>query len=205
MAKKPNKATVTLAASAITLLADVVAQSAGEQGFMFLPATDDARALAEGGFIEVNPDVTNEAGEAAARPTEAGIKFMDEQNTVATDAPKTAAPKIEFKRGRKAPAPERVRTGKPDLYPFADLEAPTDEGNDFFFVPATADRPEPWLTLASTVSTASKRYARTTGTEEYQSAKGETKTRNVYEYDRKFKLTRGKEDGIEGAYVERTK
>lgn len=207
MAKKPTTASVTFAASAIALLSAVVASAGNEPGYMFVAATDDARALAEAGLIEVNPEVTNEAGEAAARATEAGTKFMETQTAdTGTEAPKTAAPKIEFKRGRKAPAPERVRTGKPDLYPFADLEAPNEDGNDYFFVAATAERPDPWTSLASTVSTASKRYARKTGEEQYVSAKtGETKTRNTYENDRKFKLTRGKEDGVDGAYIERTK
>lgn len=210
MAKKPATATLALSASAINLLATIVAASAGGN-ISYIAKSDDATALVDGKFIEVNPEMIDEAGNAAARPTEQGIKFMNAQNTnpATASAPAAASAKPTFEIFTKAPtAAKRNTGGAATLYPFDDLPAPTtDEAGKpvvaAFFVPATADRPEPWKTLASTVSSASKRYATKTGDETYVDGNGAQKTRGVYEYSRKFRLSEGERNGVKGAIVER--
>lgn len=89
---------------------------------------------------------------------------------------------------------KRTRESAPK-YPFADLEV----GQGFPVYP-TEDMPEPWKSLQSTVSTASKRYATVIGQETNENGK----VRNKYDYDRKFAVKRVKaEDGTSYAMVAR--
>jgi hypothetical protein len=197
----------------LALLGAVVAATR-DGNVLYVPATDDAKLLVDNGMIAV--DTTNinpDTGEAAASATEQGTKFMAENETNTGDAgnaaPAAEKPKFVIDTG-PMPTAKRNVVGASKLYPFDDLPAPTkdDEGNDVvgrFFVPATTERPEPWKTLASTVSSASKRYAKESGTEEYKTASGETKTRKTFTYDRKFRLYAGEREGVKGAFVARVK
>lgn len=208
MAPRKKNTAPAISATALALLASVVtATNAGN--VHMIPASEDAKFLVDNGFITVDTGNVNANGEAAASATEKGIKHMTENSNTGTGNTTAAAPaekpKFEIK-SIPMPAARRSPVGATSIYPFDDLPAPTEDGNvSAFFVPATADRPEPWKTLASTVSSASKRYATKTGEENYTTGNGETKTRGVFDYSRKFRLTAGEENGVKGAYVARVK
>lgn len=208
MAKKATAVkTAEMTGAAFTLLGTVAQATRSEVGYLMIPATDEAKSLAENGFIEVNSEMTDDAGNAAARATEKGMKHMEAQTNTTTTAATAPAekPKFEIFKAKAAPA-RRSTVGKPSLYPFDDLPAPEGEEAFGFFVPATAERPDPWKSLASTVSTAKQRYATKTGEEKYTNAKGEEKTRNKYDYAREFRISEHTtEDGTKGALVQRVK
>lgn len=182
---------VSLTPSAAALLAALV--SAPD----YVPASDDAKALAAAGFITVDTNDVNDAG-AKATVTDAGKAYA-----VANPAPASDAPKFAISFGEQIVKRRAGRAGT-SVYPFDQLPAPEAiEGSDRkrtarFFVPATADRKEPWKSLTTTVSGASAKYRTQTGTNE--------KGKPVYEYERRFSVTRGKDDaGVEGAWIERIK
>lgn len=204
--------------------------SASEPGFMYVP-TDVSAAWVQAGFVETNPAMTDATGAVATRITEKGKQsLMETPATPAASASnfiRAVRPALVAKR-----SPVATNAAK---YPFDELVAPTTDANgnvgqDMFFVPATAERPNPAKTLASTVSTAKDRYSRVTGEREYKAkeavknedgspvldANGQpvtkevTKKRAVKEYDREFRIEAGEAvlaDGttVKGAWVARTK
>lgn len=187
---------------ALDLAAIVAATVAGN--FLYVDPAAAEKYVADG-MIEINPSMT-ENGNVAARATQKGIDSMNTQtNTAPADDAKPTfaietAPADIFAQKRRG-------GGRGDTYPFDQLQAPADGAavGGAFFIPATEKTPEPWKSLASTVSAASRRYARVTGQEEYTTAKGETKARDVLEFDRKFRIVEGEKDGTKGAWVGRVK
>lgn len=152
------------AALNLTVLALVVAAT---QANSFAYVSDaDAKPLLEKGFIEQNPtpEAVNAAGERQTRALPAGIEYS-------TKNPAPAAGVASAPAGKEKPVfalgtvdiPEIKRGGgdKPSVYPFDDLGVKGNiEGKpNSFFVPATADRPEPAKALASTVSGATRRHS----------------------------------------------
>jgi len=166
MAKKPNIA----ASVALNMVALAAIVEAGEGGTYGTEA--DLRPLSDAGFVEVNPDNTNEAGEFAVRATAAGIAKVAE-----TAAPAPVASKSNFAVAdvpadimTAANEKRRATRGGGEKYPFDALEV-----GKGFFVEATAKMPEPAKSLASTVSSATSRYAEETE---------ETKMVNVKTYQK---------------------
>ena len=138
------------------------------------------------GHAELNPD-----GDMI-RITPAGTTALNaESEKKMADAPKfLISPKAEVKRG----------SGRSDKYPFAEFPAPTEDGQTAkFFVPATDNMPEPWKSLQSTISTASKRYAKPSG----KTKKVAGKDRPEYDYERRFRVFRATHEGVTGAFIER--
>ena len=87
------------------------------------------------------------------------------------------------------------------LYPFDDLEV-----GQSFFVPATEEMKDPGKSLASTVSSASKRYATQDGTRTINRRDKETGALTpvevpAYNYERKFMVRSVDESGVKGARV----
>lgn len=204
MAKNPKK-TNAPELPAIDLLAIVAATNAGS----FVYVNDEAaKSLVEAGMIEVNPDLKNEAGEVAARATANGIASMNAPTSPTGSAPAAPAKPVFAIEMTPALPAKKARGGRTDTYPFADLPAPTGEGDAKmtakFFVPATGDKPEPWNSLSSTVSAASKRYATKSGEEKYKAKDGSEKTRDTFTYSRKFRIFEGEREGVKGAWIERT-
>lgn len=204
----------------VITLAHVAQASDADPFYLMIPA-EQANEWAAAGLVEVNPNITNETGAIAARITDAGrnYKTMEDTNNAGTEgttegAQGSEAVGFDFAvETIDAIVPKRVRAETPAKYPFDRLGAPVtgEDGkpkNQAFFVPATAERPEPWKSLASTVSTHKAKFATKTGEETYTS-KGVQKTRNTYEYSRDFRITEGvKEiDGktVKGAWIARTK
>lgn len=71
------------------------------------------------------------------------------------------APTIAHTGKRLAMPVSTGRTGRPprdEVYPFSKLLPPNEEGQDSFFVHATAELPNPAKLLASTVGSANKRF-----------------------------------------------
>lgn len=126
-------------------LATIVA--AGAAGTFTHP--DVHGPLVEQGLVEINPGIVNEHG-VATRATAKGIQHMNAPETI--KAP-TATSKFAIDAG--IPIPTISGRGKGgDTYPFALLEV-----GQSFFVANTEDKPNAAKSLASTVSSATARYA----------------------------------------------
>lgn len=233
-AVSPNPSTATLAHV-------IEATKAG--GFLHVPADVSADWLANG-LVEINPDTSTHTD--AGIPTRATAKGLEPPMTDTNTTGAAAAPvsKMTFViRKIAAPVPSRQASDNSKIYPFDELPAPDADGLvSSFFVPATPQRPTPWDTMASTVSSAKTKYGKKIGEETYKGketvlgadgkpvlgADGKPekreveKTRNLYEYSRDFRLSRGvdnvrdendndvqNEDGspktVEGAWVSRVK
>lgn len=148
MAAKNSKKSKT--APALDMAAIVKATEAGS--FVYTSAEAHASALAEG-LVEVNPSMTNEAGELATRATEKGISSMNASQTPAAASAPASKPSFAIEDGIElAPISGRGRGG--ETYPFDKLGV-----GQSFFVPNTAEKPNVAKSLASTVSSATRRYA----------------------------------------------
>lgn len=204
------------------LLAAIVA--AGPANFIFVNP-NEALPLVNAGLIETNPNMVNDAGEIAARATEAGAKTVADMSAItaapaaSTPAPAASPAPATFVRASFVPpAKERKPREGGEKYPFGELSAPNAATGavDAFFVPASADMPDPVKSLASAVSAANRRYATVTGTETVKDKDGNVakdkdgrdKVRNVYKYNRKFEVFAGTADntpnGQPGAWIGRT-
>ena len=154
--------------------------------------------LIEAGLVEVNPAMTNEAGEIATRSTQKGIETVSSTQTAAAPVAATAAAS-GFVLEANIPMPSisgRGRTGT--TYPFDKMEP-----GHSFFVPNSEDKPNAAKSLASTVSSATARYA-------VPAADGSTKANKAGEQvpvmveTRKFVVRSVEENGVKGARVWRT-
>lgn len=150
MATKNTKSK-TPAAPAITL-AQIVA--AGAEG-MFTPASVHA-AMVEAGTVEINSGLVDAEGNVATRATQKGIETVNTPaNTDQAAALQTPAPKSAFVIEDAIEVPTisgRGRTGT--TYPFEALNV-----GQSFFVPNDDKKPNAAKSLASTVSSATARYA----------------------------------------------
>jgi len=114
----------------------------------------------------------------------------------------TAAAPAAFAVESGVPIPAIKRQGAAtSIYPFDALEV-----GQSFFVPATDEMPNPGKSLASTVSSASKRYATENGTRTINRKNKETGEMEpvevpAYKYDRKFMVRTVEENGVKGARV----
>lgn len=129
-------------------LAEIVA--AGANGLYTSPTVHGP--LVEAGMVEINPAMTNEAGEIATRATQKGIEEMNrnhETGTAAASAPVATSFVIED----NIPVPTSRGRGV-NIYPFDALEV-----GQSFFVPNSEAKPNAAKSLASTVSSATARFA----------------------------------------------
>ncbi len=149
MATKKSTAKKNTAAPVIGL-AEIVA--AGPNGLYTSPAVHGP--LVEAGMVEINPAMTNEAGEIATRATQKGIESMNTPTNTAPATVAAAAPSsFAIEDGIAMPtASGRGRGG--NVYPFDALNV-----GQSFFVPNTEDKPNAAKSLASTVSSATARFA----------------------------------------------
>jgi hypothetical protein len=158
-----SKALAATAANAIAgpvvTLADIVA--AGEQG-MFT-ATAIHGPLVEAGLVEINPGIVNESGEIATRATVAGVRALatheKEDAIMDNNKEEVGAVAETIKSGfvieSNIPVPAITGRGRgANVYPFDELAV-----GQSFFVANTTDKPNAAKSLASTVSSATARYA----------------------------------------------
>ena len=206
MATKKSAGKKTAATVAVIGLAEIVA--AGANG-MFVPESVYA-PLVEAGLVEINPGMTDENGNVATRATQKGIESLDSAATVADNATSEATSataatgetqkvKTMFKIEDSIPVPTISGRGRGgNVYPFDQLEV-----GQSFFVANSEDKPNAAKSLASTVSSATARYA-------VASEDGATKTNKKGEVvpvlveTRKFVVRSVEEDGVKGARVWRT-
>ena len=206
MTTKKSAAKKTSVIATVIGLSEIVA--AGANG-LFTPAAVHG-PLVEAGLVEINPDMVNEAGEIATRATQAGIESLDSGATVGNNATseatsstaetgKTEKVKTMFKIEDAIPVPAISGRGRGgNVYPFDQLEV-----GQSFFVANDESKPNAAKSLASTVSSATARYA-------VASEDGATKTNKKGEVvpvmveTRKFVVRSVEEDGVKGARVWRT-
>ena len=187
-------------------LAALVAATMSSVGYTY--ATEkDAKKLIDAGFAEMNMSAANPANpkEFAVRATDAGKAEQAAED--AKSAP--ATPAFAFETGPALAKPSRGG-GRANKYPFADFPAPTTgaDGKAItarIFVPATEKMPDPAKSLSSTVSAASRSFARVVGQKPGKDRSGKSIMKNIYEFDRKFAIVPGEKDGVKGAYIERVK
>lgn len=142
----------------IKLLAAVVA--AGTNGMFMVKKDAEELYAADNSFVEINPAINDpkDAAKIAIRATAAGVT-ASQADTAAKAAQPPAAPaeKPSYTIEDAVALPESKRGGvKADIYPFAQLQV-----GQSFFVPATEKRKDPAKSLASTVSSATRRYKNT--------------------------------------------
>lgn len=208
MATKKSAAKKTAEIATVIALAEIVA--AGANG-LFTPAAVHG-PLVEAGLVEINPAMVNEAGEIATRATQAGIEALGNGETIGNNATseatsetaetgKTEKVKTMFEIKDSIPVPAisgRGRGRGGDVYPFKVLAV-----GQSFFVPNSESKPNAAKSLASTVCSATARYA-------VPAEDGSTKTNKKGEVvpvmveTRKFVVRRVEEDGVKGARVWRT-
>ena len=196
MATMKSAAKKTAKIPTVIALAEIVA--AGAKG-LFTPAAVHG-PLVEAGLVEINPAMVNEAGEIATRATQAGIESLDSGAIVVDKATTEANSAIaEFQIEDNVPVPAISGRGRGgNVYPFDQLEV-----GQSFFVADSESRPNAAKSLASTVCSATARYA-------VPAEDGSTKTNKKGEVvpvmvkTRKFVVRRAEEDGVKGARVWRT-
>jgi len=183
--------------------------------------------LSSAGYIEYSDDLPVEAGtgRTAARATLAGQAFLYPDTPVSekvkegyvTSVPVAVVEPIAEPKPEPTPAQAAldevaqkdfaIYKGDPDMhkkrvkprkavYPFEQLEI-----GQLFFVPATKERPDPAKSLASTVSTASKRFATIDGEREVKNKKGAARMVPNYVYQRKFSVATIKKDSVCGDFT----
>lgn len=169
MAAKPKKgvtAPTTAPAGALNLsLLLSIANAAFAGTYQNVnPAEPDVAALIAAQYIEVNPNALNADGHPQSRATQAGqdyltahkeeIAKMQTANTPA--AAPAAAPGIALVSNFELPeaAPRRGGVARTETYPFGTMEV-----KQAFFIAATAEKPNPERSFASTVTSARERYA----------------------------------------------
>lgn len=162
----------------MTLLASIVTATEAN-AFVFVSSADNAAFLAHvPPLVEVNTTVVDAEGKIGTRATPDGVAYIKNSGASAGavtgaagtailgnigDPPAKLAEKPKFNIVIVADVPTVKRGGGnvgTSTYPFDDLPTPVaGQGCPSFFVTATADRPDPAKKLASTVSSATRRYS----------------------------------------------
>ncbi len=207
MAKSTKKAAPGPAAVDTSVLKNIGDATAA--GTFYYMTEAAAKGLLDAGLIEQNPAMVDptDAKAQATRLLQKGIDFMATQtNTTATapaaDAPAAAKPAFRIFSGIELPASARRGVQRSESYPFSQLEV-----KQGFFIPATAQKPNPQTTYASTVSSARNRFAEKTS-ETRVNRKG--KTVPVMKLMRDFQIRRVEDGteyghpGVAGAVIVRT-
>lgn len=206
MTTKKSAAKKTAKIATVIALAEIVA--AGANG-LFTPAAVHG-PLVEAGLVEINPAMVNEAGEIATRATQAGIESLDsgaivvdkattEANSAIAETGKTEKVKTVLQIEDNVPVPAISGRGRGcKVYPFDRLAV-----GQSFFVANDESKPNAAKSLASTVCSATARYA-------VPAKDGSTKTNKKGEVvpvmvkTRQFVVRSVEEDGVKGARVWRT-
>lgn len=194
-------------------LAALVAATRSPLGYTYATIAD-AKSLVASGDAEQNSGAANPSNpkEFATRASVAGLA---KQDAIDAKAAASATPTFTFTLG--TPLEDRKSTrggGRKHKYPFADFPAPEMiDGKTVphrIFVPATEAMPNPAKSLSSTVSQASRDYARVVGEKPGKDRTGKDIMRKTYEFDRKFAILPGEATDsagnvVKGAYIERVK
>lgn len=175
------------------------------------------------GVLEINNDPSTWSdGKPPVRVNDKGLELLNapqmQPQTQQTNAGSVSAFTLE----NDIAVPEIVRFGggrkaKESIYPFETMQP-----GQSFFVPPTADKPKPWQSMASNVSSFNRKYAVEKGTfhtekrTQYDAdgnpvldangkkVKVDTQVPDL-EYTRRYEVRRWEQNGIKGARVWRTK
>lgn len=182
---------------------------AATQGGPIPAATREELAeLERDGLIEIGPQEKPGSSKRQFRATEQGVRAAtvgtgDANEPTTSDAPQQPqqAPQVlrqekgfAILSGVQVPESKR-RSGPSGKYPFDSLDV-----GHAFFVPATAERPEPWKSLQSTVTAAQRRHAVEEGTRTDRNGKTVPNLKPT----RIFRLVEAEHEGQKGAFVTRT-
>ncbi len=133
------------------LLSSIVAAMAIEATPFLMATVAEVAGLAKEGLVETNPEISD-GEKVAVRATDKGIALNAETTSAA--APAAVSMPSSFVTGSGfVPSVARGGRGR-SLYDFDALDV-----GGFIFVPSTDAKPNPAKSLASTVSSASKRSA----------------------------------------------
>ena len=131
-------------------LAEIVAATNAGSFVMTSPAVHNP--LIEAGLVEINPEITNEAGEIATR---AIIKPTETETQTAMTEEQPTQTSFAFELESNVPMPSIVGRGRTSTtYPFEQMEV-----GQSFFVANTEAKPNAAKSMASTVSSATARFA----------------------------------------------
>lgn len=154
MAKKP-KANSNVDSATLQAIANTPADR------VFYITKEVGMPLVTAGLVEVNTEMVDENGNAAARLTEAGRAALATLANAPAAASGAATPS-PYAIIKGAVLPPSKRGGKgggaPMQYPFETMEI-----GDSFFVPVSEKHADPVKTLGSTVSSMNQKYAEDTG------------------------------------------
>lgn len=180
----------SVAAAALTALLTQIVGFGDAGGYV--AKSDDLNALVNAGHVQTGPDGENNT--IAVRALPAGI----EAAKIAAPAPVAAAAGSapSFVIAANVPLPEANRGGNKgkSIYPFDGMEI-----GQSFFIPVSSKTPEPWKSLASTATSATRRYDEKVlengqPVKETVKVKGKEVTRDKMRHTRVFTM-RGPMDG----------
>lgn len=156
-------------------LVELVGFYAANPNAVMYTAPNEHTGLIAAGMVEINTGMVDAQGNIATRPTAQGIAAVNSSTTSnAGDAGSPAAPSqpvakpsFEIQQAALPAVSGRGRGAGTETYPFDKLEV-----GYSFFVPNSTDKPNPAKSLASTVSSATKRYAEVVPGETVKNKKG---------------------------------
>lgn len=141
------------------LLATIIAAMANADAPFHFATAAEVKNLLDNDMVEVNNEITD-GDKVAVRATEKGQaeapapSTNEGNNNTVTDTNTTAAaPSFALIEGVVLPEGRAPRTSS--VYPFETMNV-----GQSFFVPATEDKPNPAKSLASTISSANKRFSK---------------------------------------------
>ncbi len=136
-----------------SLLATICAAMAVEATPFHMASNAEIAALAKDGLVETNTEIAD-GDKFAVRATDKGVALNAELLAASPPSGSGFAMPSSFVTGEGfVPSPSRGGRGR-SLYDFESLAV-----GGFIFVPATDEKPNPAKSLASTVSSATKRSA----------------------------------------------
>ncbi|QJD54553.1 hypothetical protein [Sphingomonas phage Kharn] len=142
-----------------SLLAVIVAAMANADAPFHMATPAVVKNLLDNGMVETNTEITD-GDKVAVRATEKGqaeapAPSSNEGNTNVTDTNTAAPAASQFALIEGAVLPEGRAPRSSSVYPFETMNV-----GQSFFVPATEDKPNPAKSLASTISSANKRFSK---------------------------------------------
>lgn len=148
-----------LTAADKSLLATIIVAMANADAPFHMATAAEVKNLLDNDMVEVNNEIT-EGDKVAVRATEKGqaeapAPSTNEGNTNVTDTNTAAPAASSFALIEGAVLPEGRAPRTSSVYPFDSMNV-----GQSFFVPATEDKPNPAKSLASTISSANKRFSK---------------------------------------------
>lgn len=143
-----------------SLLGVIVAAMANADAPFHMATPAEVKNLLDNDMVEVNNEIT-EGDKVAVRATEKGQaeapapSTNEGNNNTVTDTNTTANAASPFAIIEGAVLPEGRAPRSSSVYPFETMGV-----GQSFFVPATEDKPNPAKSLASTISSANKRFSK---------------------------------------------